>query len=153
MAAGHTIILLQRSKRDNIDHQKSSSEPTIIPPQTYGPSHAQFLKWLQVISYSNQEREIIMTRMMIIWPRWWNYWEECQKTWRCQVKIRESSLIVRDIWGEYQVSISGPWRKCSLRSTASKKKRHAHSPISYYPCWAGTMKQGHLPRRCSSTHG
>lgn len=73
MDAGLIITSLLRSKRGNTDLQKSSLAGIITPPQMCGVSLALSLKWLLVISCSNQGKATTMTKMMTILPRWWSF--------------------------------------------------------------------------------
>lgn len=77
MDVGLIITLPLRFKLDNIDLQRLLSEPIIIHLQIFGLLLAQYLKWLQEISYLNLEKVKIMIKMMIILLKWWNFWEEC----------------------------------------------------------------------------
>ena len=65
MDAGLTITLHQRSKLDSTDHQKLSLVQIMIHQQMFGVLLAQSLRWLQEISYLNQEKVKTMIRMMI----------------------------------------------------------------------------------------
>ena len=69
MDVGLIIILHLKSKLDNIGLQKSLLVETMILQQMCGVLLALSLKWLQEISYLNQEKDKTMIKMMITWPK------------------------------------------------------------------------------------
>jgi hypothetical protein len=67
MDVGLIIILHQKFKQDNTDHQRLLLELIIIHLPMFGLLLALSLKWSLEISYLNQEKVRITTKMMTTW--------------------------------------------------------------------------------------
>ena len=150
MLAGNIIILPLKFKPDSIEALKCWPDQSTICLLICGRWPAWLLKCLRVSCFSIQEKTIIklLVRMMIIWPKWWNFWVDSQRNCHSEVLSRENITQRKEPYKEYQSFKIGVWKMWWLRNTDSQTTKLNNSKISWFICFNASLRSAFWRMKC-----